>query len=239
MAENRSRVAMEYSNTISESKQNLSILRGPIDPPLLNLTLGQLLDFQTIHHGRQECLVVPWTGARWTYNDLSSQSSALAVALIHAGVKAGDRLAIMAGNCEQYAAIFFAAAKIGAILVILNNAYTAKEAMYALRFTEAKTFFTTFKIGKADNTALLDQVTDMGDKGPSIVIIRGPSKGYTTYEDLIQSTPKTISEALQNVSKNVLPHQVVNLQFTSGTTGLPKAAMLTHQYVKDLGAFDA
>lgn len=115
--------------------QNLSILHGPVDPPLVDLTLGELLDLQCQHHGAQECIVIPWTGARWTYNELNQQSSQLARALMSIGIGVGDRVGIMAGNCEQYAAVFFAVARIGAILVILNNTYTPTEARYGLKFS--------------------------------------------------------------------------------------------------------
>ena len=118
--------------------QRLSILQGPVDPPLVDLTLGDLLELQTYQHGTRECLVIPWTGARWTYNELNQQSCMLAQALLGMGIGFGDRVAIMAGNCEQYAAVFFAVTRIGAILVILNNTYTPTEAMYALSFSGEK-----------------------------------------------------------------------------------------------------
>lgn len=216
----------------------MSLLHGPSDPPLVDLTLGELLELQTYQHGTQECLVIPWTGARWTYNDLNAQSSALAQTLLSMGVGVGDRVAIMAGNCEQYAAVFFAVAKIGAILVILNNTYTATEAMYGLTFSDSKVFFTTTRIGRTDNTPLLRELETKkteeprGAAGfhPHVVILRGDvPEGYDTYDGLIRSAARKNPERLLHAMHKVLPHQVVNLQFTSGTTGLPKAAMLTHQ----------
>jgi len=124
---------VSYQPYLREEK--LSLLYGPVDPPLVDLTLGELLDLQCQHHGTQECIVTPWTGARWTYNELNQQSSQLARALMSIGISVGDRVGIMAGNCEQYAAVFFAVARIGAILVILNNTYTPTEAQYALKFS--------------------------------------------------------------------------------------------------------
>lgn len=116
-------------------EQRLSLLEGPVDPPLVDLTFGELLDLQCQHHGSQECIVTPWTGARWTYNELNHQSSQLARGLMALGIGVGHRVGIMAGNCEQYAAVLFAVARIGAILVILNNTYTPTEAQYALKFS--------------------------------------------------------------------------------------------------------
>jgi acyl-CoA synthetase (AMP-forming)/AMP-acid ligase II len=112
-----------------------SILHGPSSPPLVTLTLGRLLDVQCRRYGPKECLVVPWTGARWTYNKLRDESVNLAKMLIDVGIRPGDRIGIMAGNCEQYVAAVFATARVGAILVVLNNTYTAAEALRALRHT--------------------------------------------------------------------------------------------------------
>lgn len=113
----------------------LSVAHGPSDVPLLDFKLAELLDFQCCRYGLQECLVIPWTGARWTYDFLRQESITLARALAAHGIRPGDRVAIMAGNCEQYVAVLFACMRIGAVLVILNNTYTASEARYALDFT--------------------------------------------------------------------------------------------------------
>lgn len=122
-------------------RQKLSYLEGPIDPPLVDLTLGELLDLQCQHYGSRECIVTPWTGTRWTYNELNQQSSQLATALLSLGIGVGSRIGIMAGNCAEYAAVFFAVARIGAILVILNNTYTPSEAMYAIKFSGKLLYF--------------------------------------------------------------------------------------------------
>ncbi|KAG7115313.1 Acyl-CoA ligase sidI like protein [Verticillium longisporum] len=131
------------SNEPITPTRRLSILHGPVDPPLVDLSLGELLELQTYHHGTKECIVIPWTGTRWTYNDLNQQTLLLAQALLNQGIGVGDRVGIMAGNCEQYAAVFFAVARIGAILVILNNTYTPTEAMYALKFSVPEAAFLT------------------------------------------------------------------------------------------------
>lgn len=113
----------------------LSIVHGPSEPALIDLTLGAFLDLQCRHYGGQECLVVPWTGARWTYNKLRDESISLAKMMLDVGVQLGDRVAVMAGNCEQFAALLFATVRIGAVLVVLNNTYTATEASRAMEHT--------------------------------------------------------------------------------------------------------
>ncbi|OIW22673.1 acetyl-CoA synthetase-like protein [Coniochaeta ligniaria NRRL 30616] len=217
-------------------RQNLSILHGPTDPPLVDLTLGELLNLQCLHYGTRECLVIPWTGARWTYNELNHQSSLLAAALLDMGIGVGDRVGVMAGNCEQYAAVFFAATRIGAILVILNNTYTPTEARYGLEFSECKIFFTTKTIGRLDNTPLLAELKS-DPKAPTTIILRGDSEGFSTYLDTLQRGSKAGPDLLHSVESKVLPHLICNLQFTSGTTGHPKAAMLSHHNIVNNSRF--
>lgn len=114
---------------------NLSLVAGPRDPPLLQITISQLLAKQAECYPNNECVIIPWTNARWTYLQLWQQSNLLARALLRYGVRPRDRIGIMSGNCEKYVAVFFACARIGAICVTLNNTYTATEAEYALKHT--------------------------------------------------------------------------------------------------------
>ncbi|CAN8100927.1 unnamed protein product [Discula destructiva] len=217
-------------------EERLSILHGPVDPPLVDLTLGELLELQCQANGEAECISIPWTGARWSYDDLRRQSSLIARALLSEGIQHGDRVAIMAGNCEQYAAIFFATVRIGAILVILNNTYTPSEAMYGIGFTACKVFFTTKKIGRTNNEPLLAQLAAKDDS-PKVVILRGDSEGYRSYEDMVRQGSKLDASKLYKHQTKVSTYDVCNLQFTSGTTGNPKAAMLTHHNIVNNARF--
>jgi long-chain acyl-CoA synthetase len=223
-----------------------SILHGDSEVPLLDFTLGELLDFQCKRYGRKECLVVPWTGSRWTYDRLREESNRLAKALVARGLRAGDRIGIMAGNCEQYVSVFFACMKLGCILVILNNTYTASEALYALKFTgtclthgreaapdsnitECRLLFVTPRIGHHDNGQLLRQLREKPGTIEEIIILRGPPSHFTAYTTLLETGALESDGILEAASKAFSCHDVCNLQFTSGTTGNPKAAMLTHQ----------
>lgn len=119
----------------AQATQQLSVVYGPTEPELLDVTLGELLTLQSLQYGDYECLVFPWTGTRWTYADLNDEADRVARGMLAMGIKKGDRVGIMAGNCEQYISIFFAAARVGAILVVLNNTYTPSELYYALDHT--------------------------------------------------------------------------------------------------------
>jgi acyl-CoA synthetase (AMP-forming)/AMP-acid ligase II len=112
-----------------------SIVHGPKTPELWEITLAELLELQCLEYADQECLVVPWTNTRWTYRQLQLESERLARGLLASGIQHGDRIGVMAGNCEQYVSLFFAAATVGAILVVINNTYTKAELMYALEHT--------------------------------------------------------------------------------------------------------
>lgn len=126
----------EYTHIEEENETpKQSIVHGPTTPELWELTLTELLDLQCVEYPDRECLVVPWTNARWTYRQLQVESERLARGLIASGIRHGDRIGVMAGNCEQYVSLFFAAAAVGAILVVINNTYTRAELMYALEHT--------------------------------------------------------------------------------------------------------
>jgi acyl-CoA synthetase (AMP-forming)/AMP-acid ligase II len=112
-----------------------SIVHGPTTPELWEITLAELLELQCLENADRECLVVPWTNTRWTYRQLQVESERLARGLLASGIQHGDRIGVMAGNCEQYVSLFFAAATVGAILVVINNTYTKAELMYALDHT--------------------------------------------------------------------------------------------------------
>ncbi|KAK0664700.1 Acyl-CoA synthetase family member 2 [Lasiodiplodia hormozganensis] len=221
----------------------LSLVHGPVDPPLLNFTIGELLDFQADKYGDREALVVSWTGTRWTYAELKEQSTRLARGLLAMGIKPGDRIAIMAGNCEEYVAVFFAAARVGAILVVLNNTYTATEATYALNHTECKLLFIQSRIGRYDNGNLIEQLRSADSRLktlPSlahVVALREQIPEFTSYDKMINLGDVISPYYLYRVSTGLNTHDVCNLQFTSGSTGNPKAAMLTHHNIVNNSRF--
>jgi acyl-CoA synthetase (AMP-forming)/AMP-acid ligase II len=228
---------------------NLSIVSGPLDPPLLQFTLSQLLLQQVELYPDNEAIIIPWTGARWTYRKLWDESSLLARALLKYGVRPRDRVGIMSGNCERYIALFFACARVGAICVTLNNTYTATEMEYALKhtsmfsltsgcqmliLTECRILFTSPTISRFDNGPLLDRLheEDLHLSLPdlkAVCLMRG-NNGFIGYEEFMQEAQSIPDHILDIFDGIISPHDVVNLQFTSGSTGNPKAAMLTHQY---------
>ena len=218
----------DYTALPHHEQVKLSVTHGPSEVPLLDFKLAELLDFQCHEYGLQECLVIPWTGARWTYGFLRQESVLLARAMAAHGIRPGDRVGIMAGNCEQYVAVLFACMRLGAVLVIINNTYTSSEALYALDFTECRLLFTTPFIGRHDNTKLLGELVKQG-KTEDIVILRGFAREFQSYATLLEQGASLDDSLINDCNTRFTNHDICNLQFTSGTTGHPKAAMLTHQ----------
>ncbi|CAG8895044.1 unnamed protein product [Penicillium egyptiacum] len=212
----------------------LSLVAGPTEPQLLDITLGELLTLQALQYGRIECLVFPWTGARWTYGHLKDETDRLARGMLASGIQKGDRVGIMAGNCEQYISVFFAAARVGAILVVLNNTYTPSELYYALNHSECRMLFMTPRIGRHNLEEVLTQLGPNPKKAATsesleeIVILRESYNNFPTYHDVMERGLSQAAHVLQDREAELQPDDVCNLQFTSGSTGNPKAAMLTH-----------
>ena len=111
----------------------MSLLAGPVDVKLWNITIGQLLKQQIISYPSRPCLVFSDTGQRYTYNQLYSASLAVSKSLMAVGIKKGNCVGILAGNCSAYVELLFATAHIGAIFVVFNCSYTATELMSALK----------------------------------------------------------------------------------------------------------
>ncbi|KAH8689374.1 putative long-chain-fatty-acid-CoA ligase [Talaromyces proteolyticus] len=212
--------------------EKLSIVQGQTNPPLWEVTLSELLELQCLQHRDSDCLVVPWTDTRWTYGQLKEESERLARGLIAKGIKHGDCVAVMAGNCEQYVSLFFATAVVGAIFVVINNNYTESELLYALKHTSCKLLFISPNIGRhsLEDTIHNLEIRDRSQVLPSLelVIIRGRYCGIQTYDDIIKEGQGVSKKAAYRYSNTVSPYDVCNLQFTSGSTGDPKASMLTH-----------
>jgi acyl-CoA synthetase (AMP-forming)/AMP-acid ligase II len=130
------------------SPTQLSLVHGPTEPALLNLSMGQLLEEQAKKFPDRDAIVVPWSDARYTFRALNERSKEVAQGLVAMGVESQDRIGIFSGNCERYIELFFAVCRIGAIFVVLNPAYAPIECENALRHAgkcppepEAGTFY--------------------------------------------------------------------------------------------------
>ena len=114
---------------------SLSIVQGPSEPPLCHLTLRQLIDQQSERFGSKDAIIVPWSGARLSFQVLSRHTQGLAKGLLAMGIGRGDRVAIFSGDDERFAELVIAVARIGAVLVVLNKTFTFLECDRAIRHT--------------------------------------------------------------------------------------------------------
>ncbi|KAH7370188.1 acid Co-A ligase [Rhexocercosporidium sp. MPI-PUGE-AT-0058] len=216
----------------AQESNNLSIVHGELEPPLRDLTLGSLLDEQCSIRRDKECLIVAHTGVRWTFSELQRQSRSLAKGMLALGLKKGDRIGILASNCEEYVATFFAAGYLGCILVVLNATYTAEEALHALEHSGCKLLFIEEKYGRHSNLELLSQLSENRAQIPelkTIATLHGTFEDFKTYADVKNDLSLSVSDEEFDIAINLVhTYDVCNLQYTSGSTGHPKAAMLTH-----------
>lgn len=113
----------------------LSFVQGSSNPPLSYETLGQFIDTQAATYGDKDAIIIGWSKARLSYVDLAERTKRLARALVSLGVKSGDRVGILSGDDERFVELFFAAARVGACLVIINKTYTLPECERALSHT--------------------------------------------------------------------------------------------------------
>lgn len=117
------------------SNPAISLVHGPTEPALSDLTIGQLADQQAARYGDKDCIIIGWNNTRLSYRELSESSKVIARGLLALGVQNGDRIAILSGDDERFIQLFFAAARIGACLVIINKTYTVSECLRALKHT--------------------------------------------------------------------------------------------------------
>jgi fatty-acyl-CoA synthase len=207
------------------------------------LTLGQTLARTVQSFGHRDALVFPQLGTRCSYRRFEDEVDEAARALIAIGVRPGEHVGLWATNRPQWVILQFATAKMGAVLVNINPAYRANELAYVLDQADITTLFLTdnFK-GSSFFNILAEICPELADTAPGDlraaacprlrhVISIKPNKaaGMLNWDDFGRFASRSAVSELQKREATVTPGDVVNIQFTSGTTGFPKGAMLTHR----------
>lgn len=111
---------------------NLALVQGPKEPPLWFETLGNFIDKQAAQYEHRSAVIFPWQSVRLSYRQLADRSGILAKAMLEMGLRKGDCVGILAGNCYQYIEVFLGGARIGCPIVVLNTTYTPEEARSAV-----------------------------------------------------------------------------------------------------------
>ncbi len=225
--------------------ETLSYVHGASDTPLIGLTVGALLDRTAARFPDGEALVVPYQGVRWTYARLKHEADAVAAGLLGLGLEPGDRIGIWAPNMAEWVVLQFATAKAGLILVNINPAYRVSELEFALNQVGARALVAVPRFKSSDYLAMLgDLLPELASARPGeLLAARVPSlrrvillgdeatPGTSRYDDTSRAATPESRALLGDLSSTLQFDDPVNIQFTSGTTGRPKAATLSHHNI--------
>jgi fatty-acyl-CoA synthase len=220
------------TNTRAQATR-LSHERGPTDVPLLEETIGANLRRTVERFADREALVVRHQGYRATYGELSEQVGLAARALIANGVCRGDRVGIWAPSRYEWFVLQFATARVGAILVTINPAYKTAELEYALRKAGVSMLVMSRGFRQADYVAMLAEVRAACSDLRSVIVLESEWCTFLTEGTWVSERELAAREAL------LLPEDPINIQYTSGTTGFPKGATLSHRNILNNAYFTA
>ena len=205
---------------------------GGTATPLLEQTIGEVFDATVAAHGEHEALVVPFQGIRLTYNGLAEQVDRLARGLIGLGLAVGDRLGMWSPNNAEWVYVQFAAAKAGVVLVNINPAYQTEELRFALAQSGCKAVISATGFKTSDYTAMIAQVRPSLPDLETVVFL-----GTDDWDGLMRLGDGVPASALADRSASLGINDPINIQYTSGTTGFPKGATLSHRNLLNNGYF--
>ncbi len=210
----------------------LSQTAGETDVPLIEETIGDNLDATVARFGDREALVDVASGRRWTYTELRRDVDELARGLLAAGIVKGDRVGIWAPNCAEWTLVQYATAKIGAILVNVNPSYRTHELEYVLRQAGVRMIVAAPAFRTSDYAAMIEEVRGKVTGLEQVVLI-----GTQSWEELVAGAVDVSLERLAQAQGSLDNRDPINIQYTSGTTGFPKGATLSHRNILNNGFF--
>ncbi len=232
----------------------LSEVRGDDSPPLMEETLGQALDLAVSRWGDHVALISPPQDISWTFRQLAYRADALAAGLLALGLTPGDRIGIWSPNCAEWTLTQFAAARVGLVLVTINPAYRRSEIAYTINKVGVKALISAERFKTSDYLTMIEDLApEVAASTPGrleaaafsslkvLIKIGGTLRaGWLDFADVAERGPATDPTMLSRVTevgRSLSNRDAINIQFTSGTTGSPKGATLSHRNILNNGLF--
>ena len=209
----------------------LSAASGPASVPLLDETIPQNLARTVAAHGDRDALVSVEQGLRYTYTEFAAEVDLLARGLMAIGVAQGDRVGIWSPNYAEWVLVQYATARIGAILVTINPAYRSSELEYVLNQSQISVLVAVESFLTSDYRSMIE---DVWDRVPAERVIYLHTDGWRELREAAGAVP---AEQLEQRCAQLQPDDPINIQYTSGTTGFPKGATLSHRNILNNGLF--
>lgn len=224
------------------TKLSTSYMCGDSSEPLIYETIGNYFDSIAEKFPDNDALIMRHQDVRWTYKQYQEQINKLATGLLNLGIKRGDRVAIWGPNSYEWCLTQYATAKIGAVMVCVNPGYRVTELERALNAVECRVVITAEKFKNSEYLAMLQELApELSASNPHQLnlqalphldmIIRmgeGATAGMLNFDKVCMLGGAEDVNRLQALKAELQPDDAINIQFTSGTTGSPKAATLTH-----------
>jgi fatty-acyl-CoA synthase len=205
---------------------------GPTDIPILEETIGENFERTVAAYPDAEALVDVAGQRRWTYRELNDEIDLVARGFMALGIEPGERVGIWAPNCAEWTIVQYATAKIGAILVNINPAYRTHELSYVLNQSGVRTLISATAFKTSDYVGMVDEVRPESHILREVVFL-----GTDDWENLRSRAADMTAVELRTRMESLANTEPINIQYTSGTTGFPKGATLSHRNILNNGFF--